>query len=101
MTVTVPHVVASDTDALAENVVVDLIVGAGDVFNLGNRRRGIGAFGDEGIVCIGIGPISKIRGCSCPLTVDVLVSISVEGVGITAALGEKQDEQCREENCFP
>lgn len=97
--------VADDADALTEDVVVDLIIGAGDLDGGGSSSgRGVGGAGGsssdsrggavtKGVAALGSGPVGVLVG----LVLQGVVGACGDGCGLRADGG---DEQGYEEKAY-
>ena len=96
MAYSIIHVVAQNTNTLAQNIVVDLID-----WTINNCRFRIGYWGNVSAICnkgisIGFGSVSEVVGCFSSSSYNVLVGLRANGKGGCSSrpgLGMERDEQ--------
>ena len=99
----VAHVVADETNALAEDVIVHLVDGAGDLLRLGISRGGhVGTVGHKGVGDL-LGSVAQVIGGLGPRAHDCLVGLRADGENIlprVAGLRVEQDKQEGQDDCL-
>jgi hypothetical protein len=93
-----PHVVAAQADALAEDVIVDLILRTDDSpgVSTGGGRH-VGAVRDEG-VAVPIGSVPSVPVLGAAGAVDVHVLLLVKSVGSVCLRGGLRLEHCQKQS---